>query len=151
MLDKKYWRTPVRNFNMASKINRINLVYIFLSMSEALVSKHYQENLDLENKLSIHPPVDSHHSQSILRCACFCVTCNGCNCFSFNSQTEMCRLYISCDPSDGTCSCWRRLEIIQQHLATTCYRPIISRCVFIFQFNVCLFSLIYQPVIQLWN
>lgn len=87
---------------MASKVDRINLMYIFLSMSEALVSKHYQENLHLENKLSIHPPVDSHHSKSILRCACFCVTCNGCNCFSFNSQAEMCRLYLSCDPSDGT-------------------------------------------------
>lgn len=102
MLDKKYCRTPVENFNMASKVGRINLVYIFLSLSEALVSKLYRENLDLENKLSIHPPVDSHHSKSILRCACFCVTCNGCSCFSFNSQAKMCRLYLSCDDSDGT-------------------------------------------------
>lgn len=102
MFDKYYRRTLVENFKMASKVGPINLMYIFLSMSEALVSKHYQENLDLENKLSIHPPVDSHHSKSILRCACFCVTCNGCNCFSFNPQTEMCRLYLSCDPSDGT-------------------------------------------------
>lgn len=87
---------------MASKIDLINLMYIFLSMSEALVSKHYQENLDLENKLSIHSPVDTQHSKSLLRCACFSVTCYGCNCISFNSQTEMCRLYLSCDPSDGT-------------------------------------------------
>lgn len=87
---------------MALKVGRINLVYIFLSISEALVSKHYQKNLDLENKLSIHPPIDSHHSKSALRCACFCVTYNGCNCFSFSSQTETCQLYLSCDPSDGT-------------------------------------------------
>lgn len=87
---------------MASTADRIHLLYIFFSLSEALVSKHYQENSDLENKLSIHPPVDSQHSKSVLRCACFCVRFNECNCFSFNPQTEMCRLYLSCDPSDGT-------------------------------------------------
>lgn len=88
---------------MASIADRINLVYIFFSLqSEALVSKHYQENLDLEDKLFMHPPVDSQHSKSVLRCACFCVRFNECNCFSFNPQTEMCRLYILCDPSEGT-------------------------------------------------
>lgn len=62
---------------MASKAGRIYLLYIYFSLSNAFVSEHYQATIDLDNKLSIHLPVDSQHSKSTLRCAWFCVTAMG--------------------------------------------------------------------------
>lgn len=89
-------------WGMTSSSDRLNWLCLFVSMSKALVSEHYLANIDLDNKLSIHPPAANRNSKSTLRCACICVTCNGCNCFSLNSQAELGRLYFSCDPSDGT-------------------------------------------------
>lgn len=86
---------------MVLKVGLINFMYIFLLMLEVLVLKYYQENLDLENKLFIYLLVDSYYLKFILRCVCFCVMCNGCNCFSFNFQIEMCWFYFLCDLFDG--------------------------------------------------
>lgn len=123
---------------MASIADRINLVYIFFSLlSEALVSKHYQENLDLENKLFMHPPVDSQHSKSVLRCACFCVRFNECNCFSFNPQR--CVGFIFCViplkgqlvKKDGDHTATARYNLLQAYHSQVCvYHSLQCLCFF---------------------
>lgn len=128
---------------MASKAGRIYLLYIYFSLSNAFVSEHYQATIDLDNKLSIHLPVDSQHSKSTLRCAWFCVTCNGCNCFSFNSQTEMCRLYISCDPSAGAVDGEGWISYSNSSLQPVTGLPFSGVCL---SFTSMLLFLIYQTV-----
>lgn len=101
---------------MQLDMDHLWLLFTFLSVSEAMVSRHYVANLDVDNKISLHAPSDNLHAVSCAICSSLCI--NECKCFSFNSQSKMCRLYMnscSCDPSnmDATEEGWRSYTIIE--------------------------------------
>lgn len=90
---------------MAIDVDRVQLLFLFLSVSEAIVSKLYTVNFEFDNKATINTPSETLSSASLSICACSCG--DGCKCFSFNSQTKMCRLYRSCDCQTVSDTGWR--------------------------------------------
>lgn len=87
---------------MAIDVDRVQLLCLFLSVSEAFVSKLYTVNFEYDSKASMHTPSDTLPAASLPICASMCG--NRCQCFSFNSQTKMCRLHSSCNPDNMTVS-----------------------------------------------
>lgn len=67
------------------------LLFLFLSLSEAMVSEYYIAIPTLDNKAMSEPLFVIKHSDSIVACAMLCV--DTCGYFSFNFQTGMCRHY----------------------------------------------------------
>lgn len=107
---------------MASVVDGLRLLFSFLSISEAMMCQQYKRNLEVDNKVSIQAPSENLHDASFATCSRSCI--NGCECFSFNSQTNMCRLYTystSCDPSNMTVSeaGWRSYIIETKTPGTT--------------------------------
>lgn len=90
---------------MAIDVDRVQLLFLFLSVSEAIVSKLYTVNFEFDNKATINTPSETLSSASLSICACSCG--DGCKCFSFNSQTKMCRLHRSCDCQTVSDTGWR--------------------------------------------
>lgn len=69
------------------------LLFLFLSLSEAMVSEYYITAIPtLDNKVMSDPLFGITHPDSIFGCAVLCV--DTCRYFSFNSQTGMCRHYF---------------------------------------------------------
>lgn len=64
-----------------------------MSLTEAFVSRHFKANQELNNKLLMHPLLESRHVGSIIRCASLCD--HRCQSFNFNSLSGMCLLYSS--------------------------------------------------------
>lgn len=101
---------------MTPIVDRLQLLLTFISMSKAMECQQYRANLDVDNKVSSQAPSDNLHAVSFATCSRSCI--NGCECFSFNSQSMMCRLYMfnsSCDPSNLTVSeaGWRSYTIFE--------------------------------------
>lgn len=76
------------------------LLFLFLSLLEAMVSEDYITIPTLENKAIPDPLFGSRHSDSISVCAMFCV--DSCRYFSFNFQTKMCRHYCQWNSRNHT-------------------------------------------------
>lgn len=87
---------------MLFEIRRVHFVYLFLSLSEAFITSHFNANEELSNTLLMHTLLESRRVGSDIRCAILCD--NRCHCLNFNSLSGMCRLYSSCDLSDATIS-----------------------------------------------
>lgn len=86
-----------------SVVDGLRWVFAFLSISMAMVCQQYRANLEVDNKISSHAPSSTLHAVSFATCSRSCV--NGCECFSFNTQSKMCslnKLYSACDPSNMT-------------------------------------------------
>lgn len=101
---------------MTPIVDRLQLLLTFISMSQAMECQQYRANLEVDNKVSTQAPSDNLHAVSFASCSRSCI--NGCECFSFNSRSNMCRLYIhrsSCDPSNMTVSeaGWRSYTIFE--------------------------------------
>lgn len=99
---------------MTSVVEGLRLLFSYMSISNAMVCQQYRVNLEVDNKVSIHAPLESLHSVSFATCSRSCI--NGCECFSYNSQTKMCKLYTFdslCNPSYMTVSegGWRSYTI----------------------------------------
>nr|XP_019922925.2 ficolin-2 [Crassostrea gigas] len=102
---------------MTSVVDGIRMVFLFLSISEAMMCQQYRANLEVDNKVYIQAPSENLHDVSFATCSRSCI--NGCECFSFNAQSNMCRLYMyssSCDPSKMTVSeaGWRSYIIYER-------------------------------------
>lgn len=87
---------------MLFEIRRVHFVYLFLSLSEAFITSHFNANEELSNTLLMHTLLESRRVGSDIRCAILCD--NRCHCLNFNSLSGMCLLYSSCDLSDATIS-----------------------------------------------
>uniref|UniRef100_K1PR98 Microfibril-associated glycoprotein 4 n=1 Tax=Magallana gigas TaxID=29159 RepID=K1PR98_MAGGI len=90
---------------MTPVVDGLCLLFSFLSISEAMMCQQYRVNLEVDNKVSQQAPSENLHDVSFATCSRSCIT--GCECFSFNTQSNMCRLYMyssSCDPSNMTVS-----------------------------------------------
>lgn len=101
---------------MTTLVNRLHLLLTLISMSKAMECQQFRANLEVDNKISTQAPLDNLHAVSFATCSRSCI--NGCECFSFNSWSNMCRLYIyrsSCDPSNMTVSeaGWRSYTIFE--------------------------------------
>lgn len=92
-------------------VTRVQVLFLFLSVSEALVSKLYTASSENDNKASLHTPSNTLPAASLSICACLCG--DSCKCFSFNSETKMCRLHSSCATQNMTVSDtgWRSYTI----------------------------------------
>lgn len=98
----------------SSVVNGLWLLFSFMSISEAMMCQQYRVNLEVDNKVSVQAPAENLQDVSFATCSRSCI--NGCECFSYNSQSKMCRLYMystSCDPSNMTVSeaGWRSYTI----------------------------------------
>lgn len=101
---------------MTTIVDRLHLLLTLISMSKAMECQQFRANLEVDNKISTQAPSDNLHAVSFASCSRSCI--NGCECFSFNSRSNMCRLYIhrsSCDPSNMTVSeaGWRSYTIFK--------------------------------------
>uniref|UniRef100_A0A8W8JPL1 Fibrinogen C-terminal domain-containing protein n=1 Tax=Magallana gigas TaxID=29159 RepID=A0A8W8JPL1_MAGGI len=85
---------------MATYVDRVQLLFLFLSVSEAIVSQLYTVNFEFDSKAPMYTPSDTLPAASLPICASVCG--NRCKCFSYNSQTKMCRLHSSCDTTNMT-------------------------------------------------
>lgn len=83
---------------MATYVDRVQLLFLFLSVSEAIVSQLYTVNFEFDSKAPMYTPSDTLPAASLPICASVCG--NRCKCFSYNSQTKMCRLHSSCDTTN---------------------------------------------------
>lgn len=92
-------------------VTRVQVLFLSLSVSGALVSKLYTASSENDNKALLHTPSNTLPAASLSICACLCGDI--CKCFSFNSQTKMCRLHSSCDTQNMTVSDtgWRSYTI----------------------------------------
>lgn len=92
---------------MALKIYGLKMPFVFLSLLHAMLTKDFKADGKLDNKVSVHPAIGNSYTESLINCTI--LSRNSSECFSFNSQTGMCRRYCSCDPSDMTVtdSGWR--------------------------------------------
>lgn len=99
------------DFTMLIDFDQVQLLFLFLSVSEAIEPKLYSANFESDNKASMYTPSDTLSAASLSMCASMCG--NRCQCFSFNSQTKMCRLHSSCNPDNVTVSDteWRSYTI----------------------------------------
>lgn len=101
---------------MTPIVDRLQLLFTFISMSQAIKCQQYRANLEVDNKVSSQAPSDNLHAVSFATCSQSCI--NGCECFSFNSQSMTCRLYMfnsSCDTFNMTVSeaGWRSFTIFE--------------------------------------
>lgn len=101
---------------MTPVVDGLCLLFSFLSISEAMMCQQYRVNLEVDNKVSQQAPSENLHDVSFATCSRSCI--KGCECFSFNTQSNMCRLYMyssSCDPSNMTVSeaGWRSYTIYE--------------------------------------
>jgi hypothetical protein len=67
-----------------------------------LISKYFTAGRNLDNKTHVSTvnPIYVGNVRSPTQCS---ITCgDGCSCFGFNSNTNMCRTYTSCDSSTIT-------------------------------------------------
>lgn len=106
----------IREVMKSSVVNGLWLLFSFTSISEAMMCQQYRVNLEVYNKVSIQAPAENLQDVSFATCSRSCI--NGCECFSYNSQSKMCRLYMystSCDPSNMTVSeaGWRSYTIYE--------------------------------------
>ena len=102
---------------MTPVVDGLCLLFSFLSISEAMMCQQYRVNLEVDNKVSQQAPSENLNDVSFATCSRSCI--NGCECFSFNAQSNMCRLYMyssSCDPSKMTVSeaGWRSYIIYER-------------------------------------
>lgn len=101
---------------MTTIVDRLHLLLTLISMSKAMECQQFRANLEVDNKISTQAPSDNLHAVSFATCSRSCI--NGCECLSFNSRSNMCRLYIhrsSCDPSNMTVreAGWRSYTIFE--------------------------------------
>lgn len=106
---------------MTSVVNGLRMLFSFLSISNAMVCQQYSVNLEVDNKVSKHAPLESLRNVSFGTCSRSFI--NGCECFSYNSQSKMCKLYTfdnSCNPSYMTVSeaGWRSYTIYGKNSGT---------------------------------
>lgn len=96
------WNCIIKNTEpfMALKIDGLQLLFVFLSLSHAMLTQYFKANEELDNKVSVHPSIGNSYTESLLSCTI--LSRNGTECFSYNSKTGMCRRFCSCDPSDIT-------------------------------------------------
>lgn len=90
---------------MTPVVDGLCLLFSFLSISEAMMCQQYRVNLEVDNKVSQQAPSENLYDVSFATCSRSCI--KGCECFSFNTQSNKCRLYMyssSCDPSNMTVS-----------------------------------------------
>lgn len=101
---------------MTPVVDGLCLLFSFLSISEAMMCQQYRVNLEVDNKVSQQAPSENLNDVSFATCSRSCI--KGCECFSFNTQSNMCRFFMyssSCDPSNMTVSeaGWRSYTIYE--------------------------------------
>lgn len=127
----EYWQTRYRiqvtEQIMATYVDRVQLLFLFLSVSEAIVSQLYTVNFEFDSKAPMYTPSDTLPAASLPICASVCG--NRCKCFSYNSQTKMCRLHSSCDTTNMTVrnTEWRSYTTPTMQLKGMWFGSLLSR------------------------
>lgn len=78
-----------------SSVVILSLIYKSLARSETGVFRYYIENSEFINKVFSAKPIVRRGPVTLIECASKCKRC--CACFGFNTLTNKCRVYESCD------------------------------------------------------
>ena len=78
---------------MVLDFHRLIVTLMIVALSEALISRHFESMVHLNDKLYIADPLEATETDSLISCAMLCG--EGCLVFSFNQEIMKCRLYNS--------------------------------------------------------
>lgn len=89
---------------MVLDFHRLIVTLMIVALSEALISRHFESMVHLNDKLYIADPLKATETDSLISCALLCG--EGCIVFSFNHETMKCRSYSSVWSSTTNITGW---------------------------------------------
>lgn len=73
----------------------LSLIYKSFARSETAISRYYKEKSEFIDEVFSAQPIVERGPVTLIECASKCKRC--CVCFGFNTLTNKCRVYESCD------------------------------------------------------